>query len=176
MTEIPTLETERLRLVPPSLEFKEAEAAFMASERSHFVGGPMPAHRIWRIIAVQRGHWDLLGYGMFGVIDKATGQPAGMVGLWGPEPWPEPELAYHVYAPFEGRGYVTEAARAVRDWNFGALGRDRLVSMIDPANGASQAVARKLGGYNTGERFSPEQNDTFVDIWRYDAPGTGAAA
>ncbi len=167
---IPVLETQRLRLVAPADRHLPAERAFWASDRSHFVGGPVPAHRAWRIIALHLGHWDMLGYGMFAVELKDSGQPVGMVGLWGPEPWPEAELSYQLYDGFEGNGYVTEAARAVMDWNFGPLGRDRLVSMIDPANAASQAVATRLGGYNTGDTFAPDRDEKKVDIWRYDLP------
>lgn len=167
---IPTLTTARLTLTAPSLDTLPAEQAFWGDARSTFVGGPVPRHRVWRILGLHLGHWQILGYGSFAVLETATQMPVGMVGLWGPEPWPEPELAYHLYAGHEGKGYAEEAARAVMDWNFGALGRNRLVSMIDPANTPSQALATRLGGYNTGETFSADLDDKTVDIWRYDPP------
>lgn len=172
---IPTLETERLRLVPPTEAHLPGERAFWIADRSRFVGGPQPEHRVWRILALHLGHWSLRGYGIFCVEEKSTGAHVGMVGLWGPEPWPEAELAYHLYEGSEGKGYAAEAGRAVMDWNFGALGRDRLVSMIDPENAASQAVATRLGGANTGEKFDVNLDGSdLVDIWRYPAPKAAA--
>lgn len=44
-----------------------------------------------------------------------------------------------------GRGYATEAARAVARAAFAEPGVDRLISVIRPANVASIRVARKLG-------------------------------
>lgn len=168
---IPVLETPRLRLVAPTLEFLDPERDFYVSSHSRFVGGPIPRHRVWRITALQLGHWALNGYGMWAVIDKARGAAVGGVSIWGPEPWPEPEVGYHLYEGEEGKGYATEAAAAAMRWWFGPMGGTTLTSMIDPQNAASQAVARRLGGYNTGETFAsePDSPEKTVDIWRYDA-------
>jgi RimJ/RimL family protein N-acetyltransferase len=71
-----------------------------------------------------------------------------------------------------GKGYATEAARAAIDWSFGSLPLDRIVSIIDPRNAASQAVAERLGERRTGERFTPFRDP--CDIWeirREDWPG-----
>ena len=53
----------------------------------------------------------------------------------------QPELGWTLRPEHRGRGYATEAARAVRDWYEGPP----LVSLIQPANERSQAVARRLG-------------------------------
>jgi RimJ/RimL family protein N-acetyltransferase len=50
-----------------------------------------------------------------------------------------------------GRGYATEAANAAMDWGFATTGFDRLISLIDPANAASIAVAERLGETLDGE-------------------------
>ncbi len=44
-----------------------------------------------------------------------------------------------------GRGLATEAAMASRDYGFGELGLDRLISIIHPENLASRRVAEKTG-------------------------------
>jgi RimJ/RimL family protein N-acetyltransferase len=49
-----------------------------------------------------------------------------------------------------GRGYATEAARASLDWGFEQLPVDEVVSLIQPDNAASIAVAEKLGETFTG--------------------------
>ena len=50
------------------------------------------------------------------------------------------ELGWLLRRRFWGRGYATEAARHLR-----ALGPERVLHLIHPENGASIAVARKLG-------------------------------
>jgi RimJ/RimL family protein N-acetyltransferase len=50
-----------------------------------------------------------------------------------------------------GRGYATEAARAVRDFAFGDLGMQRLIAIIDPSNIASIRVAEKIGMHHDAE-------------------------
>ena len=170
MTEIPTLETERLRLVPPAERHLPREEAFWPTERARFVGGPVPAWRVWRLLAVQLGHWALRGYGGWALEEKATGRHVGHAGIWHPGEWPEPELAYHLFDDAEGRGYATEAGRAVLEHAYGTLGWTTLTSFIDPANTASQGVARRLGAVNTGERFRANPGDPEVEIWRYPGP------
>jgi len=58
---------------------------------------------------------------------------------------PEVEIAYDLNREFWGQGYATEAAAAVRDFAFGELGLQRIVSYIVPENIASRRVAEKIG-------------------------------
>ena len=57
----------------------------------------------------------------------------------------EHEIAYLLGAEWWGKGYATEAAAAIRDHARSQLGFDRLISLIDPENIASQAVALRIG-------------------------------
>ena len=50
---IPTLETERLVLRAPGIGDFEPFAAFYASERSKFVGGPLDREGAWRMLAME---------------------------------------------------------------------------------------------------------------------------
>jgi RimJ/RimL family protein N-acetyltransferase len=56
-------------------------------------------------------------------------------------------------------GYGVEAAGAVRDWAFGALGLRTLVSYVDTANHRSQALARRIGGVVDPEAALTGPND-----------------
>jgi RimJ/RimL family protein N-acetyltransferase len=56
-----------------------------------------------------------------------------------------PELGWTLAYDAWGNGYATEAARAVRDWVRTERGVTRLISVIAPANVASQRVAERLG-------------------------------
>jgi RimJ/RimL family protein N-acetyltransferase len=55
------------------------------------------------------------------------------------------EIGFRLARPFWGRGFATEAARAVRDHAFDTLALPRLIAIIDPGNLASIRVAEKIG-------------------------------
>jgi RimJ/RimL family protein N-acetyltransferase len=55
------------------------------------------------------------------------------------------ELGYWYGAPYWGRGYATEAARAVIDHAFGDLGHEALLSGARVTNPASRRVLEKCG-------------------------------
>jgi len=57
----------------------------------------------------------------------------------------EIEIGYHVKAEYQGLGYATEAAARCRELARGPLCVHRLIAIIDPDNGPSQAVAEKIG-------------------------------
>ena len=88
-----------------------------------------------------------MGAGLLGVVLRDSGTLIGDCGLvWQEvEGVQEPEIGYHVHREHQGRGYATEAARAVRDYAFGTLGCDHVISMIRPENLASRRVAEKNG-------------------------------
>ena len=88
------------------------------------------------------------GIGPWAVIEKSSGETIGYCGLfYFPDVCgqPETEIGYRLALPYWGRGYATEAARAVRDYAFNILCLPRLIAMIDPQNVASIRVAEKLG-------------------------------
>lgn len=87
------------------------------------------------------------GFGLWVVELKSTGEFLGECGLVIQEVdgTREIELGYSIKRSHWGRGIATEAAGAVRDHAFEALGLRRLISIIHPDNVPSQAVARKIG-------------------------------
>ncbi len=90
MTEIPVLTTERLILRAPEARDFDIFAAFYASPRAHFVGGPLSRELAWRMLAMEIGHWRLKGFGRWILERRDTGATAGLVGPFQPEGWPEP--------------------------------------------------------------------------------------
>ena len=69
MTLAPTLTTERLTLRMPVLADFGHHAAYHASDRSAWEGGPRDQSAAWRIWASDVALWPLKGYGPFGVDD-----------------------------------------------------------------------------------------------------------
>jgi len=161
----PVLTTERLTLRPLGPPDLAPLTEFYASDRAQFVGGPASAEQVWRMLAAEIGHWALRGYGRWGVDITETGETCGMVGLWNPEGWPEPEIGWDLYNGFEGHGYATEAGRAAREHAYGVLGWTTAISLVNPVNTGSQGVARRLGAVHEGafrhERFG------LVEVWRH---------
>jgi RimJ/RimL family protein N-acetyltransferase len=105
----------------------------------------------WRAIAGYLGHWALRGHGLWAVEERASGELVGRIGILNPLEWPGTEVAYTLGKPWWGRGFATEGARAAMDWGFENLGVDELISLIDPDNAASLAVATRLGERLKGE-------------------------
>ncbi|MBS2939044.1 GNAT family N-acetyltransferase [Nocardioides sp. J2M5] len=105
---------------------------------------PSSAADAQRWIEWQARNYADHGFGLW-VLETHDGQFVGDCGLTvqDVEGTPHVEVGYHLVEPMRGRGYATEAARAVRDWA-AAHGVDHLVALIRPDNVASQGVARNL--------------------------------
>ncbi len=142
---IPTVETERLILRNYRESDLDAVAAFNQTERSHWIGGPKNRHECWRVIIGIIGHWALRGYGLWMIEEKATGKQAGAAGIIHHEGWDEPELGWHLYDGFEGKGIAYEAALAARTYAAQNFGITAPISHIDPKNTRSVALAKRLG-------------------------------
>jgi RimJ/RimL family protein N-acetyltransferase len=69
----------------------------------------------WRAMASMAGHWLLRGYGpLCGRWKRPPAAVLGTVGPWYPLEWPEPEIKWALARRFWGRGYASEAVRAVQ--------------------------------------------------------------
>lgn len=55
------------------------------------------------------------------------------------------DIGWVLHPAHSGRGYMTEAARAILDLAFGELARHRVRAVLDPRNEASAALCRRLG-------------------------------
>ena len=152
--DIPEIETERLRLRAFRNEDLDAYAAMCADpEVMRYLGTGATLSRAdtWRSMAGFLGHWALRGHGMWALEEKATGTLVGRAGFLEPEGWPGFELGWTLGRPHWGRGFATEAARRALDYAFHELDRDRVISLIRPANTSSMRVAERLGEARAGE-------------------------
>ncbi|AKU95364.1 acetyltransferase, GNAT family [Labilithrix luteola] len=163
----PTLHTERLILRPQTQEDFDGWAAFMADpEAARFVGGVQPRAGAWRGFATMAGSWSLLGFGMFSVIERATGRWIGRLGPWRPDGWPGTEVGWGLAREAWGKGYAREGAIAAIDWAFDHLGWDEVIHCIDPENEPSRALAARLGSRLRGPgQLPPPLDNIRIDIW-----------
>ena len=148
--EIPTLETERLRLRAFRKGDLEEYAALNADpEVLRYLNGagaePWDRGRSWRHMAFLMGHWQLGGAGMWAVEHRETGAFVGTIGFAAPDGWPGFELAWTLARRWWGQGYATEGARKALAYAFTALEKDRVISLIHPENRASVRVAERIG-------------------------------
>jgi RimJ/RimL family protein N-acetyltransferase len=149
-----TIETERLIL----RMFREADLDDYAEicadpEVMRYLGHGQPLARAeaWRQMAMIIGHWQLRGYGLYAVEERAGGRLVGRIGFFNPEGWPGFELGWMLGRRHQGRGYATEGARAALRCAFEELGREKVISLIQPPNEASIRVAVRLGEKLEGE-------------------------
>ncbi|WP_170411800.1 GNAT family N-acetyltransferase [Ruegeria arenilitoris] len=164
MTEIPTLETERLLLRPPIMADWPDYLALMTSERSKFMGGPVSDRMTWGIFCHDIAQWTLMGHGALMMEDRVSGACLGQVSINSGPLFPEPELGWFVYADAEGKGYAFEAARTLRDWACTWNVTQSLVSYIDPNNFRSCRLAERLGGILDSNAERDDPNDL---VYRY---------
>ncbi len=140
---IPTITTPRLTLRAAKLEEFDSFAAFLASEHSRYMDGPVSRDRAWNWFTGDIAGWTLQGHG--GLMIEHAGVVIGQVAISQPPWFPEVELGWLIYPAHMGRGYATEAAAALRDWAWEHTRIPTLVSYIAPNNAASRALAEKLG-------------------------------
>ena len=80
---VPVIETERLLLRGLSAEDFNAYADMVADPevtRYLGVGQPLTRWDAWRQMAIFIGHWELRGFGIWAVEERATGRFLGRIG------------------------------------------------------------------------------------------------
>jgi RimJ/RimL family protein N-acetyltransferase len=148
---IPVLYTERLTLrghTPADLD--DAAAAWADPVVTQYLGGPLTREDTWARLLRYSGHWTLLGHGFWLIEETATGRYAGDAGFGSLEREIHPRFEYPehgwVLAQWaQGRGFATEAGRAMIAWARSHFGAIPLECLIAPDNAASLRVADKLG-------------------------------
>ena len=89
--------------------------------------------------------WKSRGFGPWAAEEKASGSVIGRIGLNYPDGWPGGEVGWTLGRNWWGHGYATEGARAAMKYAFDVLSWTDIVSVINPKNTRSIAVAMRLG-------------------------------
>lgn len=167
MPNTPAIQTARLRLRAHSTADYEAAYAMWSDPRvTQFIGGiPSTRQQTWSRILTYAGHWSLLGFGYWAMEDASSGAFIGEIGFAdfhrdiAPSMQNVPELGFALTPQAHGKGYATEAVRAVLAWGDENLPSRRTVCLINPENAASVRVAQK-NGYEIFERTTFNGNPT----------------
>jgi ribosomal-protein-serine acetyltransferase len=154
-TQIPlfdVLDGDHVRIRP--FQTEDAEAHFAAIEESReriqrWLAW-VPAHQSVDdsrdAFARMQARWLLRDDFGAGIFDRRTGALQGGIGFH-PRNWESGyfEIGYWLRTSAEGRGYVTEAVRALTDYLFASLGARRVEIRCDARNQRSAAVAERAG-------------------------------
>jgi RimJ/RimL family protein N-acetyltransferase len=142
----PVLETERLVLRAPRLEDAKAVVTLAGDRRVAENTARIP--HPYRV--ADAGEWISSVQADTGTfLITLDGAPIGACGIDFRD-GPTPELGYWLGAPFWGKGYATEAARAMIDHAFETLGHEALQAGARVSNPASRRVLEKCGFQWTG--------------------------
>jgi RimJ/RimL family protein N-acetyltransferase len=99
-----------------------------------------------RVVDFVRRHDELHGFSMWAIDERDGDAVVGIAGLIYVEGHgPEVEAAYLLRSDRWGRGYATEALRAILAVGHGELGLPRIVALAYPENDASRHVMEKAG-------------------------------
>lgn len=142
------LETERLMLRHLRPDDLDTMHAYLGDPQTMlYYPAPFSREFIKQGIEKNIERYAELGYGLFGVELKESGELIGDCGMvWQDLPdGPELEVGYHFSRMHWGHGYATEAAKACIEYAFRNAGVDHVISLIRPENVPSRRVAERNG-------------------------------
>ena len=131
---------------------------------------PRTRGEAWDLFLRNAGHWQMTGFGQWGVVLQSNRTLIGHAGFFygnrdlGSDFDPFPEASW-VLAP-EGEGYGYEAAKAAHDW-FDRVIPGPLVAMVDAENARSRDLAEQLGYVKLREA---EYRNSPVHLFRRNGP------
>jgi RimJ/RimL family protein N-acetyltransferase len=150
MTEVTELRTPRLRLRAWRAEDREPFAAMNADPRvMEFYSAPLSPAESDALVDRIGEHFAAHGFGLWAMEIPDVAPFGGYVGLAVPRFTahftPCVEIGWRLDASLWGRGYATEAARAVLAYGFETLGLDEIVSFTTEKNLRSRRVMERIG-------------------------------
>ena len=161
------LTTDRLTLRP----FDDAHLAGLHAMNSQpevmrfITGRPETLDETRAIIARVKAKWAEWGYSWWAIFERSTGQlvGAGCLQHLRRDPLQPMEIGWRLQPDCWGKGYASEAARAMAQFAFDTIGAPELVAVCHPDNAASAQVMRRLGMQYRGlERWYETDTATYV--------------
>jgi RimJ/RimL family protein N-acetyltransferase len=127
------------------------------------VGAPFDAEFPSSRFAHHLSHWEQYGFGLWLAEPRGSGEVAGWVGAAHPTYVPDlaeaVEIGWTLRRPFWGQGLASEGAAAAAEAAFAHLALGEVVSLINPGNRRSIAVAERLGMNRAREVCRPDTGE-----------------
>jgi len=149
MGEQPVLRTERLILRPfaasDAADVQRLAGEWDIADTTLNIPHPYEDGMAEQWIATHRPRFEEGRLCNFAVTLRASGDLAGAIGLVITRRFDHAELGYWIGKPYWGKGFCTEAARAVIDYGFAHLGLHRIHASYFARNPASGSIMKNLG-------------------------------
>lgn len=134
-------------------------------------GTTLPRSGVEQWIDICQTKYATRGYGTSAVFEKATGVFIGYCGVVRALGNDFDELIYVYHVAAWGKGYATEAGRAMLAYVFAHSTLDRIYATIHPDNAASIHVAQKLGFWYDRQEIDEDGTPTNFYVIERNAPG-----
>ena len=145
------IETERLRLRPLEAgDLDELAAIYAEPEVVHFLYWDVRTRAAMELVLagkIERAALERPGdaVDVAAIVRDAGALVGGVTLSWGDNDHRQGEIGYIFHPAHAGRGYATEAARAMLRIGFERLGLHRISGRLDARNVASARVLERLG-------------------------------
>lgn len=108
-------------------------------------GSPLSREQTQNWIQKSQENYRKYGFGCLAVISKEDNRLGGYCGLVNPTIDGEAEIIYAFKKQYWGRGFASEAGKAMLDFGFKQCRLKRVVATIAPENRPSIRIVEKLG-------------------------------
>ena len=133
-----------------------------------YVPHPYPPGAAEEFVAKAREQWRSEEAFVFAIIEKASGQFAGCMGIHPASAHNRAEVGYWIGRPYWGRGLATAALRLIIQFGFDELKLNRIAAGHLPHNPASGRVMQKAKMRYEGRlRGALYHHDEYKDELRY---------
>ncbi|WP_323756384.1 GNAT family N-acetyltransferase [Roseivirga sp.] len=109
--------------------------------------------------------YDTNGFGLYKVILKHDNSPIGLCGFLQRDYLDHPDIGYAILPKYEGKGYTSEAAKAMLHYGRTQLGFKTILAITSSKNSASEHLLQKIGlerQYN--EKYTEESDELLFSI------------
>jgi RimJ/RimL family protein N-acetyltransferase len=113
--------------------------------------------------------YDRLGFGMYVVTLRGTGEAIGSCGLIRRDSLDDVDIGFAFLPQYRGQGYATEAAAAVLEYGVETFGLKRIVAIVSAANHRSIRILERIGLRFERMLKLPDEAEA-IPLYAYEAP------